>query len=166
MLEGSNMEKKIMEILDQIAKDPDNNHWTDKKWSFRIKSEIAKIGKQQHFWVYGAQAENVDDGEWLYDLVWLSYQGNTLINVNLLLESEWTPTNMYDDFQKLLLGRSELKVMIFYSSSVSHFKENINRMKNEIQSFKYSMPGDKYLLSGYVNEMGEFSHENYIHKNL
>lgn len=160
------MEKKIIEVLDQIAKNPENNNWSDKKWSFRIKSEIAKIGKQQDYSVYGSQTENVDGGEWLYDLVWLSYKGNKLINVNLLLESEWTPTNMYDDFQKLLLGKSELKVMIFYSYSVSNFKENISRMKNEIQSFKYSISGDKYLLSGYVNETGEFFHENYIYKPL
>lgn len=160
------MEKEIIETLNQIASDSESNNWSTKDWSFKIKSQIAKIGKHQGFEVYASQAENVNGGEWLYDLVWLSYKGTKLINVNLLLESEWTPTDMYDDFQKLLLGKSELKAMIFYVSNVLNFKENIDKMKDEIRSFKYSSSGDRYLLSAYVNETEEFLHENYIYKNL
>ena len=156
------MEQRIIKVLDQIAAAPDNNDWSDKKWTFQIKTQIARIGKEQKYSVYASQADNVDGGEWLYDLVWLDYKNDELINAYLLLESECWPKEINDDFEKLLLGKAELKVMIFYAKDIKTFKEQVDKMKEKIKNFKHSISGEKYLFSAYVNETKSFLYDNHV----
>jgi len=114
-----NLETEIQNILDNIALDAEGKSWGDREWTKQIKSRLAGLGRKYKYWVYASQAENIDGGEWLFDLTWLNYSGNNLINVELALESEWNTNSINDDFQKLLLARAELRVMIFQSKNVA-----------------------------------------------
>ncbi|MFQ5456352.1 MAG: hypothetical protein ACE5EA_09150 [Nitrospirota bacterium] len=168
------MKDNIIKILDEIAVDLQDEESCE-KWTSEVKSRIVTLGEKQGYWVYtdskvmmklpnGGKNRDVDVGEWLYDLVWLEYEEDVLINTHLLLESEWDTTQkeIDDDFEKLLLGKSELKVMIFSAENRTDFLQKINRMKMKIQGFKHTQSGEKYLFSGWVYETNHFSHEYYV----
>ena len=49
-------------------------------------------------------------------MVWCKQENGHLIKVPLVLKSEWSciKRDIFDDFEKLLVARTQLRVMIFY----------------------------------------------------
>ena len=78
----------IKETLNQVTEDLKAEK-SDAKWTREIKNRLCKVGKKRKYWVYASRCDEADDGEWLYDLTWLDYQEDNLIDVKLALESEW-----------------------------------------------------------------------------
>lgn len=112
------------EIIDQIKSTLNNCSKTiasdgtygDGPWTVAVKSCLAKLGEEKGFKICTSTKDKLYETEWLYDLVW--YRENPqgfLIDVPLVVESEWKKNLVKDikfDFEKLLLARSTLKLMI------------------------------------------------------
>ena len=90
-------------------------------WTQAIKSELCRIGRGEEFKCkVGAHAREVaechrDYGEWLYDVTWLEYDRDGCVTAaHLVAECEWGDiTDIDEDFQKLLLARATVRLMIF-----------------------------------------------------
>lgn len=156
--------EEIINVLNAIAVDSKESTWTDAAWTKEIKNRLSGLGHEKKFLVYASSASGVDGGEWLYDLTWLNYSNKNLIDVELVLESEWTFNNIDDDFQKLLLAKSELRVLIFQAKDKLLADKKIVDLKRQISRFTKSFSGDQYLLSCWVYGSGEFFHTEYTHK--
>ena len=80
---------EIKKLLDSVAADGDGAIWNDSEWTKQIKNRVCTLGKRYRYWVYASSCDETDGGEWLYDITWLNYSGKKLIDVELVLESEW-----------------------------------------------------------------------------
>ncbi len=72
------VEIDICEALDNLVDDSQSAEWSNSKWTSELKSAIAHIGQVRKYFVYAHSAENVDGGEWLFDLCWLKYKDRAL----------------------------------------------------------------------------------------
>ena len=100
-----------------------------------------------------------DDKEWLFDVVWMSlaWEPRQLGRIHLVIEVEWGNCgDIMDDFDKLLVARSDVRLMIFQASNQKQVEEPLSLLKAEAQGFEPSQTGDYHLLAGYDCENSTF----------
>ena len=113
----------------------ENNIFGDYQWTQTIKAFLGRLGSTKGYRICASGAEESFESEWLYDLVWFKEnEKGYLIEVPLVVESEWKQ-NLKDikfDFEKLLVSKSPLKLMICNckestkASTLNYFQESIN----------------------------------------
>ena len=132
-------------------------------WTRGIKNRICKIGKERGYEVRASSSEEADSGEWLYDVIWRKMSENKVLDVGLVLESEWKRPLIDDDFQKLLLAKAELRCMIFYAASKQSAKREVEELINQVVEFSRSQTGDKYLFCGWLVDEERFYFRDYTY---
>lgn len=96
--------------------------------------------------------EQTKGGEWLYDLTWLKYcadrSDRLLVDVHLVAEIEWDnrDSHIQDDFEKLLLARASVRLMVFGGWDKCGSKKRLEWMAKEIKKFERSCDEDAWLL--------------------
>lgn len=123
------------------------------------------------FYACPSYEEGWQEGEWLYDMIWYKddrkFQDGeipglhrSLQEIVLVLESEWSHSNwdIQYDFEKLLVAKSPIKVMIV--DDVGDMGKCI--VENGLKRFdtsSYTVNGyeELYLLAQYENETGDFA---------
>ena len=128
--------------------------WQRERWTRSVKKELVRSGRENG---YRTCASGIPDnapaacrpdwGEWLYDVVWLDApdQGFSVNSVPLVAEVEWgNEGEVWDDFQKLLVARAHVRVMIF-----DEHPGLVERLTQKIERFTGSATGDRYLLASY-----------------
>ena len=88
------------------------------EWTKAIKTKLCKIGTDEFrckVGAHGVDEPEPDYREWLYDVTWLEYATDgPLIDAHLVAECEWGNLGeIGDDFEKLLLARASMRLMIF-----------------------------------------------------
>lgn len=107
------IKKCLINVCENMVSNPFNK---ETSWTEEIKNSLAQLGEYKGYDICTATKGKEYQSEWLYDLVW--YKEDTqgfLIDVPLVVESEWGKHLVKDikfDFEKLLLSRSYLKLMI------------------------------------------------------
>ena len=139
-------ERKLIDALGQICIKPEAREFSTAQWTREIKSEIAKLGKSLLYNVYAHSADNVDDGEWLFDVCWLKYEENCLKTTALVVESEWNPKGVDDDFQKLVVARSLYRMMIFTVTHEERRDLAIAQLIKHAEKYEFSSQFDRYLM--------------------
>ena len=94
-----------------------------------------------------------DYGEWLYDVVWLNYwedhDDHPLRSVPLVAECEWGfYKRIKEDFQKLLLARATVRLMI-YNGDHEGSRQTAERLAKHIRKFNGSHVEDAWLLAAW-----------------
>jgi hypothetical protein len=156
----SKIENAIKECLDSFLESRISRSKSNKVWTKAIKKRLGKLGLSKFNSSPCTSVKEKDfEGAWLYDLVWYiskSSRDNTIKNIPLIVEIEWDMkfNGIRYDFDKLIIGRAELRVLIYQAKN----KETIDKFNNElikrIKSFKYSMKGDRYLFIAFNWEGG------------
>src|SRR5215204_4685856 len=112
-----NVEELVFQTATQIANQAARESWlNDKVWTQKLLSALGECGRQLGYYVCGGGAEqHGGQCEWLYDLVWLKNNNGFIVDVPLILESEWSTSykHISEDFEKLLVGRAQHRVMVF-----------------------------------------------------
>ena len=124
------------------------NYSGDKKWTYFLKQKIAQLGLRKGYKVaVGGFADDFEK-EWLYDLVWYreDLQG-CLMNIPLIMESEWRKnySEIKFDFEKLLLGNAEMRLMICQSKE-KDISNLISKFKNAIDIFNQNK-GNRFFFA-------------------
>jgi hypothetical protein len=103
--------------------------------------------------------------EWLWDMTWVELRDGKLIDLPLALESEWNPKfeEILFDFERLLVSRARLRVMIFEAPLPSG-EQRFNRLIDAIRSYSGTQIGDHYLLACwcYGSPPGHLEFKTYI----
>ncbi len=167
----------IRNTLNKITEDFDTDgNYRNEPWTREILKQLAELGRSQSrdengagIWVYasktGAEAEAsadvADAGEWLFDLCWLDYAGKDtwaqLRSVPLIAEIEWgNQGDIIDDFQKLVLARARLRLMVFAAASHAKVVELFDKLMDFADGFGDQEQSDRYLLCGYDAKEGQF----------
>jgi len=129
----------------------------DRAWTTQIKEDIGSLG-EKHGWTICASGfpDRFERG-WLYDLIWYKEEGGHLAEVYLILESEWGKTlaHIKYDFEKLLLAKCGLKVMIFQARN-RDLETLFEFLKAGIHAFPAKSANEIYLLIAYNNDTEKF----------
>ncbi len=154
------MISKIKDALQVLArKDREIGGLSSKEWSGRVFSTVGKLGQGSGYRVYAqGNPPNTDGPSFVYDLCWLKYDAKGYLKrCGLILESEWgNASQIDDDFQKLLIGRANLKAMVFQRRTTARVKELFAEMTDWIDRFDQASPGEKYLMCGWSFESRDF----------
>lgn len=158
------IEQEIIASLNTYAKNVYGISSTNKSWTKDIKEILIQLGKGRKYKVCTGSCESADSGEWLYDLMW--YQEDTqsrITDIPLIVESEWD--RRFDwikaDFKKLIQGKAAHRLMICqaYQESIPTISKILIE---QIESFKYSSTGDRFLIALYNSCKHEFEFILYI----
>ena len=130
-------------------------------WTTAVKTALCVAGKQLGCLV-GALSSEVaasarDYGEWLYDVTWVEYEGDFIVDTPLVAECEWSAWEaIEEDFQKLLLARAGVRLMIFDGEHDLDFTETaVERMAEQVRNFSRSHEDDTWLIGAWVRTGGE-----------
>ncbi len=132
----------------------------DRQWTTEIKRSFMKLAKTHH---YQAVPNETECG-WLYDMVWFENEPAPspstipphLREIHMVLESEWaySPFEILYDFEKLLVAKSPIKVMVF--QAYDNLSELWSLLDTGIKKFKTPPTSEKYILAAYRNGKGDF----------
>jgi hypothetical protein len=142
---------------------------SDSKWTREILVSLGRLGKREdldyfvcsHGFGHAAWSEGKDCGEWLHDQTWLDYNWDItprqLKRMVMALESEWgNAGDILDDFEKLLVARADLRVMIFQADDADALSEIFRQLTEAERRCETRVAGDNYLLCGYDNQRCRF----------
>lgn len=142
----------IRQAVDAVASEPGHGEWKDAVWTKHIKNAIVTLGHKRGWHAYASSAECATRGEWLFDVAWTDEPSGFLRSVPLVLEMEWHFGEVDDDFHKLVAARAEHRVMLF-NYPTGHSREIfLERLLTNVTTFVGTMPGDRYLFGGWVEE--------------
>ncbi len=143
-----NLQKLTANLLDRNASNGD--------WTKAIKHELVRQGQKLGYEVAASGCEDADYGEWLFDVSWLSYEWKAdgpercLKRLHLAAESEWGDLGaIYDDFEKLLVAKADVCLMIFQEKNAKAIAEVARLLGKSVKSFQGGEEGGRHLLLGY-----------------
>lgn len=164
---------ELGDALDGVARDPSlQDEWRRDPWTRAVKEALCRWSLDHGFY---ACAHGVADRfrgepkrkrpryEWLFDVTCLAYKGDYLTGVPLVAECEWgDEAEIYDDFQKLLLARAEIRVMVFDATRITPAEKFVGKLKRAVERFGMGQPGDVYLLAAYTEERDTYGFEYHL----
>jgi hypothetical protein len=170
------MASQVRQSIESICTQAQAENLSDGRWTFNILSELTRLGRGYGFKVRGAkQREDYFETGWLWDLTWTEISDwrrsdradGKLVEIPLVLESEWSlayENEILWDFQKLLVARAHLRVMIFQQNTKESANKCLERMRDAIQSFSATRSGDRYLFACWIIKESRTLIEDYIQK--
>ncbi len=152
-VERTNLESEIISTIKAIPKAIERGTCLA-RWTATLKRALIDLGKKNNYRVCAAGFLPDDcDIEWLYDLVWFRNDPpEHLREIGLVLESEWSkvPFDIKYDFEKLLVAKSPIKVMVFQD-----YQENLPQMlsllETGIRCFRAEPANESYIFAGFRN---------------
>ena len=134
----------------------------DTVWTKAVKTKLCEIGRGRFSCKVGASNVNKGDcdyGEWLYDVTWLEYErAGLLIDAHLVAECEWGDFKaIVEDFEKLLLARAGVRLMIFDGNYKPGSKGIAERLAGRVREFNGSRAEDAWLLAAWEKNDDDWS---------
>jgi len=166
---GQSIEKEIAFNLSQIWDIATDS--TPTIWTHAVNVILSKTAKQNNRQYYVAsKLKTCENPEWLYDCVWYDNNEFGLNDVFLIVESEWkNPFGNVDysydiqyDFEKLILGRSIFKLMIFEGDNIAENGQYLETLKKVVQNCNLTKTNDRYMFAAWDKEKQEFHFDLFI----
>ncbi len=155
-------ERAVCKALTRFHK----NWWrypkTDGAWTRAVKNTVGTIGHQLGYRVYAASSKFERNGEWVFDLGWFKMRGEIIIDLPLALESEWSPDDAMDDFQKLLVSRARHRVMVLWSRKRTSADRLITSLIRQVATYRGSQSGDRYLFCCWVDRPDQLFFRSHV----
>ena len=128
-------------------------------WTKGINTTLCELGHELGYQV-GAKGLDFGYGEWLYDVTWLEYSRgyqpsleNRLLDVHLVAECEWgNRPNIKDDFEKLLLARASVRLMIYDGNYDPGSAAIAKSLEEYVRGFRRGHPTDVWLLAAWERD--------------
>ena len=153
--------ESITKSLDELNQRLLPQHVSNNIWTKAVKQDLYDLGNNLGF---SAFATVPNCSEWLYDITWLQNNSDGQVTDSIaVFESEWDlgKYSIDYDFQKLLLARSDIKVMIFNQKGGGQKDKILESFIDQIKAFRKSSNGEIYLFSCWSWETQEFEHKVY-----
>ena len=139
------IENDIRLAFDDISKKLPNGP-SRPEWTKEVLVAIGNIGKKYNYAVCGKYF----DVEWLFDQCWYlaAPDDGRLTEVALVLEAEWDGRYNYIkyDFEKLLVAKSQLKIMAF-NAAAQDMPGHLEKLEQSIHSYKGTCSGEVYIFA-------------------
>ena len=131
---------------------------SDTEWTTQIKCDIGQIGLDAGLLATASGYPTPKDREWLYDLIWFQNSPEKhLEKLVMALESEWSrdPDEILYDFEKLLVARAPLKVMIFQDNG-GNLDALWQMFEKSMQTYAHPDPTELYVWAAFQETRHEF----------
>ncbi len=163
-----NISEQFKDMLAWGGKDIESSTF----WTTKIKTALESANKDDNVELRYTNKINGNSVNWefVYDFIYLRtgkkdigdgyFEGNNIIRrVLAIVESEFNPNSkeILYDFAKLLLGKADLKVMIFYHSSNEASNQVISEIRRMISTFTQSTVSEQYLVCWFDHNIHGFS---------
>ncbi len=152
----ADLEREIINSIKSMPQTLERGMGGDTEWTALLKSEMTKIAHRHEYLVCPKLDES--NTEWLYDLVWFRNDSNRFLReVALVLESEWArdADEIHYDFEKLLLAKAPIKVMVFQNCR-DNLPELWRQLKDGIRIFEQKSNDETYILAAFKEKEHEF----------
>lgn len=164
------IEEKLAEnswLIGEMEDKPSN-------WTTAINIFLKDVAKSIHgdCQIACKQKDIRDCSEWLYDFVCYTENEIGLDRVLFVAESQWMnqwhKDRNYDDirfdFEKLILARCEIRIMIFEAHNESEIKKYITQLNDIVANCKMTQTNDRYMYLAWDIERTDFYVDLYIHR--
>jgi len=155
-----NIVKAIRKAFDQIPFKWPNDGGTT-AWTTDITTALCRIGREHFCMGVGARNDkgvagtHLDYGEWLYDITWCEEDDEgRMVDMPLVAECEFSRkkvTGIVEDFQKLLVARAGVRLMVHEHwtdrEEITDAACMANHLAGFIQHYRHTQPEDLYLLA-------------------
>lgn len=149
------------------------------EWTPDIKASIGQVGFGEGYSVWASGLVERDEGtarlvnqEWLFDMTWLAYEGRgperKFKSLALALESELSTktgpdkwADVVDDFEKLVIARACLKVMVFQRDCLKDTIKRFEILRSKAKDFNRADTDTEYLLAAIVWSENRFEFLNF-----
>lgn len=166
--------KSIQESLRRVFKDLNGTRAGNRKWTQAVKTELCRIGNAKGLYTCARDVieSQRSHGEWLWDVSWLRYRRRPpgaqaladpeldyLNEAVLIVECEWWTYkaedrlnlgDIRDDFQKLLVGRAQVRCMIWDDNRREDDRSVVDWLCGMIRACSATGADDFYLLVRYT----------------
>jgi len=111
--------------------------------------------------IYANRCKYERNREFVFDMTWLVLRDGYIESVPLVMESEWRRgQEIHNDFQKLMIARAGLRIMIFGGKDCDSVSDQIWELKQEVARCGASRTEDRYLLAGFSVKEAKFKFES------
>ena len=155
------IELQIQAALSSVAQSL--NKRPNSECTVEVKKVLGTLGSSLGCEVRSSGTAQHRSHEWLFDMTWVRLQDQAILDLELIVESEWTPDGVHYDFQKLMVGRARHRLMVFSQKTKTLARTAPNRLIAEIQNFRLTQPADRYLFAVWHNEGAAFEFRVYVH---
>lgn len=146
------IETRIRQLLDDKTVIFVLHELIDRQRTKLIKDCLCELGHSLGYRV-AASGCDADDVEWLYDMVWLTLSDDckVLYSQAMVMECEWKWSTYAQadeidlDFQKLVQGRSDVRVWICAVPDEESGLKKIANCREQVEKFTMSIFDDAYL---------------------
>ena len=135
-------------------------------WTREMLSAITKVGNRLGYYTCATRSSAKEasyGSEWMFDVCWLHYEGESLRNIALAAECEWwaaKPIEHENDFSKLVVAKADLRLLICEVQNEKKREELMEWLKWYASGFKPTK-GGAYLISCWVIDEQKFTHESF-----
>lgn len=142
-------------------------------WTSAVNNILSKIThlRYPNVEIACSKLTDADCNEWLFDFVGYENCNSRISEIYIIAESEWRSpfTEDYErdliyDFEKMVVARSHLRIMIFEGESESKVKHYTESLIKSVNTFKGSQNGDRYLFMGWAVASQCFRNQTYIYR--
>jgi hypothetical protein len=165
------MNSIINDIYNQIKQIPDKSRkekWHDTQWTIELKNIFKNVADKYEYKVF-ASIPGCTDGEWLWDVTWADFtQDNknefddyyAIKSIPLIMESEWIikPNDIYNDFDKLIFGKADIKIFIYQSINSININKTNDILKKRIDKSESTTTKEKYCAIAFNKDTQEFEY--------
>jgi hypothetical protein len=155
------VERAIERRLNSLLKTRVAASARDRDWTIAVKKTLGDLGKERGYEVCASDSKKRFEPEWLFDLIWYIYDHDGhLQNIPLILEMEWALSfdEVKWDFEKLVTGRADHRILIFQAANSRAIEDYCRRLIRDIAVFEHSSRGDRYLFAGYDMKASLFNY--------
>lgn len=140
-------EKKIIKTLEAFLLEATNEKLLgDRVWTKSLTEKIGDLGIELGYKVAARGFQEKYERDWLYDIVWyIEDEEKRLQRVPLIVESEWVKSGIKYDFEKLLVGKAERRLMICQARK-KDIDDLFEKLKNAVNAFQGNT-GDRFLIA-------------------
>ena len=167
-LTAEKLERRLNDLAEEASRN--GGRFGKKKRTRRVEQLLVELAaddnSDDNYKTCASEVPVATWGEWMCDVVWWdSGKDGLLRSIPLVAESEWgNRPDVWDDFQKLLIIRAAVRVMIFCADSRDRASSLVEELKQQIQCFDSRQEGDsRYLFASHVDgESPPFSVKEYV----
>ena len=149
---STTIEERVIQLLPDVAgqlhaaRDESTRNWTRE-----IKSRLCTLGKELKYEVSASGCSGADYGEWLFDLVWSTGEGDELHELPLVVESVWRLATdaITLDFGKLVVAKAPVKLFILQQPTAEDVVRVVALLRRLARAFRAHLPRERYILAGY-----------------
>ncbi len=154
----------IKRALDKVAQaHRAKSGLSDAEWADRVLKEIGDLGRALGCKVRAGSNAQWDGPALMHDLSWLSYDSRErLKRAPLALQCCWDSNADVDNaFQKLLLTRSDLRVMVMSAPTETYLSTAFTHLKELAKEYDGGTADDVYLCCGWSDEGRQFHYAEF-----